>query len=50
LNPPSVWPVGGEVVELLLGAFDLLQRRLVDVAREGAVYHLLAEIDQLAAQ
>ena len=40
----------GEVVELLLGDLDLLQRGLVDVAAEGAVDHALAEIDELAAQ
>ena len=39
-----------EVVELLLGDLDLVQRGLVDVAAEGAVDHALAEIDELAAQ
>ena len=39
-----------EVVELLLGRLDLVQRGFVDVAAEGAVDHALAEIDQLAAQ
>ena len=39
-----------EVVELLLGDLDLVQRGFIDVAAEGAVDHALAEIDELAAQ
>ena len=39
-----------EVVELLLGHLDLVQRGFIDVAAEGAVDHALAEIDELAAQ
>jgi hypothetical protein len=50
LKPPSVWPGGGEVVEFLFRGLDLLQRRVVDVAGEGAVHHSFAEIDQLAPQ
>ena len=40
----------GEVVELLFRHLDLLQRRFLDVAAEGAVHHAFAEIDQLAPQ
>ena len=40
----------GQGVKLLLGAFDLVGGRLVEVVVEGVVDHVLAEADQLAAQ
>ena len=41
---------GGEIVEPLLGAFDLARSRIVDVLRIGFVDRVLAQPDQLTAQ
>ena len=49
-KPPSVWPVVGEIEELLLGGLDLLRRGAVEIVAIGVVDHVLADGDELAAQ
>ena len=40
----------GEVVQLLFGQLDLLQRHFVDIRAEGAVDHALADVDELPTE
>jgi hypothetical protein len=48
LEAAFVFAAGGEIVKALLGFFDLLGRRFLDIAGVGVVDHVLAELDELA--